>query len=255
MFIDLLLSYLTSHTLVLILIFTFIDGLLAFVGIFSLWISEKTFSKMLLALVSLSAGALLGGAIFHLFKKSLEYVNYNTSSYIMISGLFFFFIMERYLHWHHEHKWKEREPKMHPTSVLILFGDAIHNIFDGLIMAGSFLISLKLGLTTSLMVFLHEIPQELGDFGALVYYGMDKKAALIYSFLVQLTCIIGGVLGYFVDKLFKIFPHYLLPFAAGGFLYISMSDLIPEIHKEKDIKKATISALVFVLGILIISFF
>jgi len=247
-------SFLTIHPLILILLFTFIDGLLAFVGIFSLWMSDETFSKMLLALVSLSAGALLGGAIFHLFKKSLEYVSYNTSAYIMISGLLFFFIMERYMHWHHEHKWeKDNTSKIHPTSMLILFGDGIHNIFDGLIIAGSFLVSVKLGLTTSLMVFLHEIPQELGDFGALVYYGMDKKAALIYSFLAQLTCILGGILGYFVDKAFKIFPHYLLPFAAGGFLYISMSDLIPEIHKEKNIKKATISAIVFVLGLLMIS--
>ena len=136
--------------------------------------------------------------------------------------------MEKFLHWHHCHK---RECKIHPVSCLILLGDGIHNFVDGLIIAAGFLISPEFGVITSLLIFLHEIPQELGDFAVLVYYGMERKKALLLNFLSQLTCVLGGIAGFMLGG-FPEFGEYAVPFAAGGFIYIAASDLIPELHRE-----------------------
>jgi zinc and cadmium transporter len=133
-----------------------------------------------------------------------------------------------------------------------LIGDAIHNFIDGVIIAASYTTSLALGMTTTIAIILHEIPQELGDFGVLVYGGFGKIRALIYNFFSQLMALVGGLAGYYVFTTLSILQnlhHYLLPFAAGGFLYIAASDLIPELHKEKDIKKSLIWMTLFLLGL------
>ena len=131
---------------------------------------------------------------------------------------------------------------------MILIGDAVHNLIDGLIIAASFLASPIIGFTTTLAIILHEIPQELGDFGVLVHGGFKKSRALFLNFLTALTALLGGIIGYFISSESVI--GFFLPFAAGGFIYIAASDLIPELKKEVDFKKYILHFIIFIDGIL-----
>lgn len=132
-----------------------------------------------------------------------------------------------------------------------LIGDSIHNFIDGLIMAASFVASIPLGLTTTIAISTHEIPQEIGDFGVLIYGGFSKKKAIVLNFLVALTAILGGLVGYLISSRIGNVVSYILPFAAGGFVYIAATDLIPEMKKEVNIKKSMMTLVVFICGILI----
>jgi zinc and cadmium transporter len=132
-----------------------------------------------------------------------------------------------------------------------LVGDSIHNFIDGLIIAASFVTSIELGFTTTIAIAAHEIPQEIGDFGVLVYGGFKKKKAIILNFFVALTIVFGGIIGYFVSKEIEQAVIFLLPFAAGGFIYIAATDLVPEIKKELDFKKYMATLIVFICGILV----
>jgi len=130
-----------------------------------------------------------------------------------------------------------------------LIGDSIHNFIDGLIIAAGFMVSIPLGFTTTIAIVAHEIPQEIGDFGVLIYGGFEKKKALILNFLVAFTIVIGGFVGYLLSNIIENYVYILLSFAAGGFIYIAATDLIPEIKKEVDIRKSTFTMLIFILGI------
>jgi len=132
-----------------------------------------------------------------------------------------------------------------------LIGDSIHNFIDGLIMAASFVASIPLGLTTAIAISTHEIPQEIGDFGVLIYGGFSKKKAIVLNFLVALTAVLGGFVGYLISSRIANVVLYILPFAAGGFVYIAATDLIPEMKKEVNIKKSMMTLMVFICGILI----
>ena len=211
-------------------------------------IKEKLLQKILLFLVSLSAGALMGGAFIHLLPEAQEkYRDGNMFLIVLLSFIFFFFV-EKLLHWRHCHKGK---CEIHTFGYINLFGDAVHNFIDGLVIAATFLTDIKLGIATSLVVFLHEIPQEIGDFGVLLYSGFGRKKAIISNFLVALTAVLGGLIGYFLSFSIDRFTTYLLPFTAGGFIYIAASDLMPEIRKETNLKKSLVSFAVFIVGILL----
>ncbi|MCK4327053.1 MAG: ZIP family metal transporter [Candidatus Diapherotrites archaeon] len=227
-----------------VLLATLLDGLVAFAGAFGLALKPKTLKKLLMFLVAFSAGALIGGAFFHLIAESLEGLPVDFAFLLVIAGFCLFFIMERFLYWHHCH---EGKCKVHPFTYLILVGDGVHNFIDGLVIAASFLVSIPFGIVTTFLIIAHEIPQELGDFGILVYGGMEKKKALLYNFVSQLTCVVGGLAGVFLAMSFDPMP--LLPFAAGGFIYIAMSDLVPELHKEKDNQKAVKHFALFLVGL------
>lgn len=237
------------QTLTWILLMTFINGLLALTGALSFLISKKSLNKMLLFLVSFATGALLGGAFFHLIPEALEELKILTALLLVFSGFFLFFLIEKFLHWHHCHKTGKCEK--HPFTYLILLGDGIHNFIDGLIIASSFLISIPFGIMTSLIIMSHELPQEIGDFGVLIYGGFTKTKALVYNFISQLTSVLGGILGFYFFQL-NNYSIYLLPFAAGGFLYIAIMDLIPEIFKEKNPIKITTNLIAIILGLLIL---
>ena len=130
-------------------------------------------------------------------------------------------------------------------------GDGIHNLIDGMIIATSFQVNISFGLITTLAIILHEIPQEIGDFGVLVYGGLSKLKALFYNFLSALTAIIGVFIGYFLTTSIENFSSVLLPIAAGGFIYIAASDLVPELHKEPNLKKTTLAIITFIFGIIL----
>lgn len=238
------------NTLFLIILSTFLISLIALIGIFTLVLKEKLLDKIVLFLVSLSAGALMGGAFLHLLPESIEKIGNNICFFFVLIGFGFFFFVEKILHWRHCHK--EKCP-VHTFAYINLFGDAVHNFIDGLIIAAGFITDLNLGVVTTFAIALHEIPQEIGDFGVLIYGGFNKKRALFWNFLCAITAIIGGIIGYILSRSIESSIMLLLPFAAGGFLYIAASDLIPEIRREASLKRSMISFGVFVLGVLLMS--
>ena len=227
--------------LIWIIIVTVINGLLAFAGL--IFFNSKK-NRHLIILISFTTGTLIGGAFFHFIPEAIELGLFKLTS-LTIIGFILFLFLEKFLYWHHCHDGKCDE---HPFTYLLLYGDAMHNFIDGIIIASSFLISFSFGIVTSLLILLHELPQEISDLGVLIYGGLSKKKALVYNFLAQLTSVIGGILGYFFLTL-KDYSIFLLPIAAGGFLYISISDLIPEIFKEKNLGKLVINLLFIILGL------
>lgn len=229
------------QTLLLILISTFVVSLISFIGIITLSFKQKFLEKILLFLVSLSAGALIGSAFLHLIPESIEKTSY--TFILVIMGFVIFFTIEKFLHWQHCH---EQHCKIHTFAYLNLVGDFFHNFLDGLIIASSFIISNNLGLTTTLAIIIHEIPQEIGDFGVLIYGGFSKRKALMLNFLVALTAIIGGIAGFFLSSFSNLFLIFIPPIAAGGFIYIAASDLIPEL---KDKPQSFFHLAIFILGI------
>jgi len=236
------------NSLIWIMISTFIISLISFIGIFTLALKDKLLDKIVLLLVSLSAGALMGGAFLHLLPESVELSDGLDVFLFVLVGFALFFLIEKVLHWRHCHK---GECQVHTFTYMNLIGDSIHNFIDGLIMATSFVISIPLGMTTTMAIALHEIPQEIGDFGVLIYGGFTKKKALVLNFLTALTAVLGGLIGFFISNMVENVKLFILPFAAGGFLYIAASDLIPEIRKETSLKKSMIYFGIFILGIFI----
>ncbi len=230
-----------------ILLAAIADSLLGLLGAFSIFISKKKFNALIWILVSFAAGTMLAGGIGHLFIKGISLLGEHTSTALFLFGFSLFFILERILHWHHCHKMK---CKVHPVSYLILIGDGLHNVVDGLIIASAFLVSIPLGVITTLMIIAHEVPQELGNYAVTVFGGFSKMKALIYNFIAQSTCILGAVIGYLLSNSFNY--YYLLPFGAGGFVYIAASDLIPMLHEEKDKLKSIASFGIMIGGMIFI---
>ncbi|MEN3043906.1 MAG: ZIP family metal transporter [Candidatus Hydrothermales bacterium] len=231
-----------------IVISTFFVSLISLVGVIILILNKEILDRLIFFLISLATGALLGGSLLHLLPHSLEKIEPLAASWLLIFGFIFFFVLEKFFRWRHCH---ELECEIHPVTYLSLIGDSLHNLIDGVIIATSFLVDLRFGVVTTLIVLAHEVPQELSDYAILIFGGMSKKNALLLNFLTSLTAIIGGVSGYFFFKESE-FIYYLLPFVAGNFLYISASDLVPELHNERDLKKSINSFLLFTLGVLII---
>lgn len=234
------------ETLYGILLSTILISLISLVGMITLGLKDAYLKSLLMFLVSLSAGTLIGGAFVHLIPESLDSFESGAVFGYVLLGFVVFFIVEHGLKWRHCHK---KECEIHTFAHMSLFGEAIHNLIDGIVISAAFIASAPLGISTTLAVAMHEIPQELGDFGVLVHGGYKKIKALLYNFLVALTVIVGGLFGYWIYSLASLSLSVLLPIAAGGFIYVGASDLIPEIRKEKNIKIATLHLLVFIAGI------
>ena len=229
-----------------ILVSTSLVSFVSLAGIFTLSIKEKLLHKIIFGLIGFSAGALIGGAFLHLLPEALERNNSSFVFYCLILGLVLFFLLERYLHWRHCHE--DGTCDIHPVTYLNL-GDGFHNFLDGMVIAAAFIVSLKLGVVTTLAVIFHEIPQELGDFAVLVYGGLSKQKALVYNFFCALAAVLGALIAYFISDITSGFINFILPLTAGGFVYIAASDLIPEIHKEKNLARSSLAFLAFLLGI------
>jgi len=234
--------------LIWIVLSTLLVCLLSLVGIIALLLKSKILNKILLVLVGFSAGALMGGAFLHLLPESLEETKTITVSLFLLVGFSSFFLIERFLHWHHCHKGK---CEVHTFTYMNLFGDGVHNFIDGVIIATSFITNIHLGIVTTIAIIAHEVPQEIGDFGVLIYGGFTKAKALFFNFLSALTAMVGALFGYFLSNAVQSIVPSILPFAAGGFIYIAASDLIPELHKEPDLKKSILSFGFFAVGILL----
>jgi zinc and cadmium transporter len=231
--------------LFLIILSTFSVSLISFIGALAFFLAEKTLNKLLLFLVAFSAGGLLGGAFFHLMPESLDG---DLIGFLFLAlGFCSFFVLENFINWHHHHA--KEHPEAVPFSYLILVSDAIHNFIDGLMIAASFIVSFPAGIATSLAVAFHEIPQEIGDYAVLIYGGFSKKKALLLNFFSALTAMAAGVVGFFFFEKIGGQASFLLPFAAGSFIYIAASDLIPEIKKRKEGHSSLAQFLVFLTGL------
>jgi zinc and cadmium transporter len=225
-------------------------SLISLVGILTLWLNDTKLRKILLYLVSFSAGSLFGGAFFHLIPEAIEQNEFALSvSILIILGILSSLVVERFLQWRHCHIPTSSEHP-HSFAYMNLFGDAIHNLIDGLIIGGSYMVSIPIGLTTTLAVVFHEIPQEIGDFGVLVYGGFNKRKALWFNFLTALTAIAGASIAIIIGSYSDGFIPLLLPFAAGNFIYIAGSDLLPEIRKDNpEPKKSALQITAISLGV------
>ena len=222
---------------------------LALVGVTTLSLTDKALHRLLLPLVALSAGSLLGGAFFHMIPESLEKIGKDTTVYMYVVGGFaFFLLLEQLLHWHHCHR--EDTHCVKPQTYLILIGDGIHNFIGGIAVAGTFLIDIRLGISTWLAAAAHEVPQEIGDFGVLVHGGWSRKKALLLNFLSASTFLLGGLFTYIFS--FSDWIYYLIPFAAGNFIYIGASDLIPEVNKHESFSRNILHFCCFCIGILVL---
>ena len=233
------------------LVSVFIVSLISLVGIFTLAIKSEKLNQILLYFVSFSAGALFGDAFIHLLPSVAKESGFNLSiSLYFILGILVFFILEKVVHWRHCH---DIHCQNHPKSFayMNIFGDVVHNFIDGLIIAASYIVSIPIGIATSLAVIFHEIPQEIGEFGLLIYGGFTKSRALFVNFLSALTAVLGAVIGLMIAGVVPHIENILVPIAAGGFVYIAGSDLIPEMHKETRLKKSIIQIIAFLIGILI----
>lgn len=229
--------------LLLVLLLCFLLALLSLVGGIALWISPEKFSRAVLPLVALSAGALLGGAFFHLLPEAEETLGNNLWLVLALAFLLFF-VLEQFLHWHHCH----HSPKEHsPVGHMLLVANGIHSLLDGLAVAAAVLVDPALGLLAFALIAAHEIPQSLGDFGALVHSGWAPRRALIWNFVSSLPFVLGGALLFALP----VDPAWILPIAAGGFLYIGASDLLPQLRAASPRQQA-MEFLFLVLGFAIL---
>lgn len=232
-----------------ILLSTFSMSLISFAGVFALFLKEKSLQKITLPLVSMSAGALLGGALLHMIPEAIETMGNFESVWIwVLIGFSLFLLLEQSIHWHHCHKMPSEHKE--PVTYLILIADGLHNFIDGLAIAGSFLVDFRVGIITWIASAAHEIPQEFGDFGILIHGGWKKSKALWFNFISGLTMVLGGLVAYYFSASSDV--SFLLPFAAGNFIYIAASDLIPEVKHSEKIKTNFIHFGSFILGIAII---
>jgi zinc and cadmium transporter len=226
-----------------------IVSLISLIGVFTLSIDQKKLYGYLIYFVSLSAGTLMGDAFIHLIPEAFKETNNSAQiSIYILAGILIFFILEKILHWRHCHEEPCAEHP-HPFSYIILVGDAVHNSIDGMIIAASFLVSIPIGIATTTAVIFHEIPHEIGNFGSLIYGGFTRSKALTYNFLSAIFAILGAILVLAVNITDGSVTRFLVPFAAGGFVYIAGTDLIPELHKNTEAKKGIVQLITFLAGI------
>jgi len=231
-------------TLAAILLATFFVSLLSLLGLALVLAKGRWLRRSLLVLVALSAGVLMGGAFFHLLPEALEAGPAQRILFYAVLGFTGFHLLERLLRWHHFHEHEE----VHAFAYMNLVGEAAHNFLDGLVIAASFLADPKLGVTTTLAVALHEIPQEIGDFGVLLHGGFSARKALLLNFVSALLAVLGGLIGYALSQSIGAAVPVLVAVTAGGFIYIAAADLLPEIRKETGAKSLMHFA-VFVAGL------
>jgi len=230
-----------------ILISVLAVSLISFIGVFFLALKKEILDKLLDLFISFACGSLLGGAFFHLLPESMDKLGNSTFVWVAIAFLMFF-VLEKFFLWRHCH---QQHCDVHAFSYLNLIGDGIHNFIDGTVIAAAFLTNLALGFSTTLAVIFHEIPQEIGDFSILIYGGWSRKKALIFNFLSALPAVVGALIIYFFSHQFLGYVAFLLPFAAGGFLYIAATDLIPQLHKKNTISKSILQFIALTSGLVL----
>lgn len=232
-------------------------SLVSFVGLFTLAFREEMLKRMVFVLVGLAIGALFGDALLHLIPEAIKSDTGEVAAGIgIMTGIFFFFVLEKFLFWHHSHGESEESRDTlvlhdhHPQAVgsLILAADFVHNILDGIIVAASFLVSTPVGIATTLAVVLHEIPQEIADFGLLIHAGWSRGRALLWNFFSALSAFLGAGLVFLIGENIEQAVPLAAAFTAGGFIYIAGSDLVPELHKINGLRHTLLQILAVAVG-------
>jgi zinc and cadmium transporter len=232
------------------LVAVIIVSLLSFTGALVLFLNKNALKSVLLVLVAFSTGALLGDAFIHLIPEAVEKSGglNNQISMLVFAGVLLFFILEKFLRWRHCH---DIECEIHPKhlGMMNLVGDSVHNFIDGVLVAASFMVSVPLGLTTTIAVVAHEVPQELGDFGVLLHSGFSKLKAVLFNFYTALAAVAGAILTLLLGSRLENLAEYIVPLTAGGFIYIALSGLVPELHKESGTKKSFVQLIAILVGL------
>ena len=224
-------------------------------GVFALWLKAETLQRVIPYLVALAVGVLLGDAFIHLIPDAVNRQGSVSSVCLLtLAGVFSFFVLEKFVRWRHDHTLPSLEQTLEtkgirPLAKMNLLGDAIHNFVDGILIGGSFLVDPVLGFTTTLAIVVHEIPQEIGDVGALVYGGYTPKQALRYNFYCSLTVIAGALFTLALSSIAEASLVFLLPIAAGGFIYIAATDFIPVLHEHSSLSHLVGQTLIFAAGV------
>ena len=208
-----------------------IVSLLSLLGLIAFPFGEEKIKKFLIWAVAFAGGTLLGDAFLHLIPESYKNGGSTSVAFSIMGGMLAFFVLEKFIHWHHCHDISCEEHN-ETFSYVIMFGDAAHNFIDGMIIAASYLVSIPIGIATTIAVIFHEIPHEVGDFASMLYGGFSKQKALWYNFLAGIVAVFGALLVLLIDLNVASITNILIPFAAGGFIYVASADIIPELHKE-----------------------
>jgi zinc and cadmium transporter len=222
---------------------------LALVGAVTLALPKSVLERVLLPLVGLAAGSLLGGAFFHMMPAAIDALGNGLTVYVwLVAGFLVFFVLEQFLHWHHCHRASHDDRR--PLGYLILLADALHNLIGGLAVGGAFVVDIRVGIVTWLAAAAHEVPQELGDFGVLVHSGWRRMSALLWNFASALTFLAGALIAYALAD--RIDVAYLLPFAAGNFIYIAAADLLPLLAAQTRARDKLETTAAFLCGLSIL---
>lgn len=220
-------------------------SLVSLIGVLALMTSGEKLKNISFLLVSLAAGTLIGDAFIHLLPEASKNLGEKTW-WPVLAGLALFFILEKIIHWRHCHVQTSLDHP-HPVGLMNLLGDGLHNFFDGLLIAGSFIVSPTLGIATTIAVIFHEIPQEIADFGVLIHAGYTKAKAIVFNFLSALSAVVGVLVVFAFGEKATAVGELLIPVTAGAFIYIAVADLFPELHKEnrawRSINQLTLLAL------------
>lgn len=228
-----------------------IVSVISLIGVVSLAVKPVVLEQIIFMLISFAAGSLVGASFLHILPEIVEHSSgIHIFSWVVI-GFVIFFLLEKYFYWRHCHKGEKCE--IHPVGYLNLVGDALHNFVDGMFIGSSFYAGKEVGIVAAVAVILHEVPQELGDFGILLYSGFSRTKALVLNLVVSLTAIVGVFAGYLLCTKIENISYYILAIVAGGFIYVASCDLIPEIHREKQLARSVFSLGLFILGVLFIA--
>src|SRR3989344_1754717 len=238
--------------LVPILLAALAESVVSFSGGFFVLFRESVARWVAHRMLAFAIGALIGVSFFDIIPEAIEAIGQERTFAYLVAGIVLFFAAEKLLRWYHHHEGHEGETR--PFATLILLGDAIHNFIDGVALAVSFLVSMPLGVATTAAVLLHEVPQEVADFGVLIRGGYSRSRALWYNFLISLTTLLGAIVGYGFGRALASFLPYVLAVIGGSFLYIAMSDLIPETHEETGVKHLGIQIALMIAGVALVAF-
>ncbi|MCX6791979.1 MAG: ZIP family metal transporter [Candidatus Gottesmanbacteria bacterium] len=228
-----------------------IVSLLSLLGAVFIVLQRKILDSITTYLLAFSSGILLGTTFYDLIPEGYNALQGNIYTWVIV-GLVAFFILEKFIHWHsHVEEMEGGIPSKKHVAYLTLIGDGVHNFLDGAIIGVTFLTSVPLGVATTIAVIAHEIPHELGDFFLLIYGGFNNKKALWYNFLSALTAVVGTVVIFVFSKDVLVVSPYLIGFAAGNFLYIAASDLIPELHEKRNVNISIMQTIFLIIGIVL----
>ena len=223
-------------------------SLFSLVGILLLLLQEKILNYVVILLVSFSSGSLFGNAFIHLLPETVARNGFTVwVSIYTLSGIAGCFVVEKFVHWRHVHSPAHEE--VEAFAYMNLLGDAVHNFLDGVVIVSAYALDIAVGVATTIAILFHEIPQEMGDFGVLVHGGLSRKKALFFNFVTALTALIGALLTMVLINFSQQLTVFLIPFSAGTFIYIAGSDLIPQLHKENEIRESLLQLVFFSLGI------